>query len=159
MTPARAPVRRTAHDAAAQRIGAGRAGAGRSGAACRQPPADRGCDPGARLAGRSGSRAALSRRRELDRLQQAVSAEARRRGQLPAEGDAPDSGREDKETPGRATRPAPARKREPVPVTPGQERLIRAAYEAGLGPAAIAREFRVSRAQVERVIAAAGRRK
>ena len=94
---------------------------------------------------------------ELNRLQQAVSAEARRRGQ-PAEGDAPDSGREDKKTPGRATRPASAQKRQPVPVTPGQERLIRAAWEAGLGPAAIAREFRVSRAQVERVIAAARRR-
>ena len=94
---------------------------------------------------------------ELDRLQQAVSAEARRRGQ-PAEGGAPESGREDKKTPGRATRPASAMKREPVPVTPGQERLIRAAWEAGLGPAAIAREFRVSRAQVEHVIAAARRR-
>ena len=95
---------------------------------------------------------------ELDRLQQAVSAEARRRGQQPAEGDASDSGREVRKTAGRATRPASARKREPVPVTPGQERLIRAAHEAGLGPAAIAREFRVSRAQVERVIAAARRR-
>ena len=95
---------------------------------------------------------------ELNRLQQAVSAEARCRGQLPAEGDAPESGREDKNTPGRARRPVSALKREPVPVTPGQERLIRAAYEAGLGPAAIAREFRVSRAQVEHVIAAARRR-
>ena len=95
---------------------------------------------------------------ELNRLQQAVSAEARRRGQQPAEGDAPESGREDRKTPARATRPASARKRQPVPVTPGQERLIRAAHEAGLGPAAIAREFRVSRAQVERVIAAARRR-
>ena len=95
---------------------------------------------------------------ELERLQQAVSAEARRRGRPPAEGDAPESGREDKKTPGRATRPAPAQKREPIPVTPGQERLIRAAHEAGLRPAAIAREFRVSRAQVEHVIAAARRR-
>ncbi len=94
---------------------------------------------------------------ELDRLQQAVSAEARRRGQLPAAGDAPDSGRADKKTSGRATRPASATKRQPAPVTPGQERLIRAAWEAGLGPAAIAREFRVSRAQVEHVIAAARR--
>ena len=94
---------------------------------------------------------------ELDRLQQAVSTEARRRGRLPPEGDAPDSGREVRKTAGRATRTASARKRQPVPVTPGQERLIRAAHEAGLGPAAIAREFRVSRAQVEHVIAAARR--
>ena len=95
---------------------------------------------------------------ELERLQQAVSAEARRRSRQPAEGDAPESGREDKKTPGRATRPVSAQKREPAPVTPGQERLIRAAHEAGLRPAAIAREFRVSRAQVEHVIAAARRR-
>ena len=96
---------------------------------------------------------------ELNRLQQAILAEARRRGQLPPEGDAPESRRGEKKTPGRATQPVSAQKREPAPVTPGQERLIRAAWEAGLGPAAIAREFRVSRAQVEHVIAAARRRK
>ena len=43
----------------------------------------------------------------------------------------------------------------PAPVTPGQERLILAAFEAGLKPAAIAREFRLSRAQVDGVVAAA----
>lgn len=47
-----------------------------------------------------------------------------------------------------------------APVTPGQEKLILAASEAGLTPAAIAREFRLSRAQVEGVLAGArqGRR-
>ena len=45
-------------------------------------------------------------------------------------------------------------------VTPGQERLVLAAFQSGLKLAAIAREFRLSRDQVESVIAAAkpGRR-
>ena len=42
-------------------------------------------------------------------------------------------------------------------VTAGQERLILAAFDAGLGPAAIAKEFRVSRATVQRVITDAQR--
>ena len=78
---------------------------------------------------------------ELDRLLEAAGAEARRRG------------RRDARTAGakpRRTRPA---------VTPGQERLILAASGAGLKPAAIAREFRLSRAQVEGVLAAAKRRR
>ena len=45
--------------------------------------------------------------------------------------------------------------RRPAPVTPGQERLVLAAFESGLKPAAIAREFRLSRAQVVSVVAAA----
>ena len=40
-----------------------------------------------------------------------------------------------------------------APVTAGQEKLILAASEAGLTPSAIAREFRLSRAQVEGVLA------
>ena len=39
-------------------------------------------------------------------------------------------------------------------MTPGQQRLIVAAHEAGLRPAAIAREFRLSRDQVADVLAA-----
>ena len=79
---------------------------------------------------------------QLDRLRDAVAAEARRRGR-------PD---------GKTSEPR-ARRR-PAPVTPGQERLVLAAFESGLKPAAIAREFRLSRAQVESVVAAAkpGRR-
>ena len=46
-----------------------------------------------------------------------------------------------------------------APVTAGQERLILAASEAGLKPVAIAREFRLSRAQVEGVLAGAGQRR
>ncbi len=50
--------------------------------------------------------------------------------------------------------------RRPAPVTPGQERLVLAAFESGLKPAAIAREYRLSRAHVGSVVAAAkpGRR-
>ena len=46
-----------------------------------------------------------------------------------------------------------------APVTPGQERLILAAFEVGLKPAAIAREFRLSRARVDGVVAAAKQRR
>ena len=72
-----------------------------------------------------------------DRLRDAVAAEARRRG------------RTDGKTSERRTR------RRPAQVTPGQERLVLAAFQSGLKPAAIAREFRLSRDQVESVIAAA----
>ena len=78
---------------------------------------------------------------QLDRLLDAAAAEARRRG------------RQDGKTAGRRARETPA------PVTPGQERLVLAALEAGLKPAAIAREFRLPRAQVEGVVAAAKQRR
>ncbi len=79
---------------------------------------------------------------DLDRLLEAVAAEARRRGR-----------------PAGKTSGGKARGK-PAPVTPGQEKLILAASEAGLTPAAIAREFRLSCAQVEGVLAGArqGRR-
>jgi len=76
---------------------------------------------------------------ELDRLVDAATAEARRRG------------RQAGKTSGGRGRGKPA------PVTAGQEKLILAAFEAGLKPAAIAREFRLSRAQVDGVLAGAGR--
>ena len=75
---------------------------------------------------------------DLDRLVEAATAEARRRG------------RQAGKTSGGSGRGRPA------PVTPGQEKLVLAAFEAGLKPAAIAREFRLSRAQVEGVLASAG---
>ena len=78
---------------------------------------------------------------QLDRLLDATAAEARRRG------------RQDGKTAGRGARETPA------PVTPGQERLILAALEAGLKPAAIARELRLPRAQVDGVVAAAKQRR
>ncbi|MDE0530016.1 MAG: hypothetical protein OXI01_01005, partial [Albidovulum sp.] len=75
---------------------------------------------------------------ELDRLVDAATAEARRRGR-------------------QAGKTSGVRGRgKPKPVTAGQEKLILAAFEAGLKPAAIAREFRLSRAQVDGVLAGAG---
>ena len=41
-------------------------------------------------------------------------------------------------------------------MTAGQGKLILAVFEAGLKPAAIAREFHLSRAQVDGVLAGAG---
>ena len=76
---------------------------------------------------------------DLDRLVEAATAEARRRG------------RQAGKTSGGRGRARSA------PVTPGQEKLILAAFEAGLKPAAIAREFRLSRAQVDGVLGDAGR--
>ena len=74
---------------------------------------------------------------QLGRLRDTVAAEVRWRG------------RPDGRTPDRQTRYRPA------PVTPGQERLALTASASGVKPAAIAREFRLSRAQVESVVAAA----
>ena len=77
---------------------------------------------------------------DLDRLVEAATAEVRRRRRQAG-----------KTTGGRA-------RAGPAPVTLGQEKLILAAFEAGLKPAAIAREFRLSRAQVDAVLAGAGHR-
>ena len=90
---------------------------------------------------------------QLDRLAKAVAEEARRRGRgLPG---GPSASERTTETPASArARPAVAGA---ASVTPGQERLILAALEAGLRPAAIAREFRLARATVQQVAAAARR--
>ncbi|MCY4405208.1 MAG: hypothetical protein OXC15_02470 [Rhodospirillaceae bacterium] len=91
---------------------------------------------------------------EFDRLLRAVAGEARRRGRAGAEDPAPPAVSGSGKTPQSA--PAPAAggraKKRPLPVPPGQARLIRAAWEAGVKPAAIARQLRLSRAQVESVI-------
>ena len=93
----------------------------------------------------------------LDRLLEAAVGEARRRGRAMPEGSPGEN---------RQTEPAGPRKGPPKTarasgragaVTPGQERLILAAWEAGLKPAAIAREFRLSRAAVQHVITGAQR--
>ena len=43
-------------------------------------------------------------------------------------------------------------------IPPGQEKVIRAAFEAGVKPGTIARQFRLSRAQVEQVVGRPKRR-
>ncbi len=89
---------------------------------------------------------------QIDGLLRAVVDEARRRGR-PVGGErvpSPASGPE---------KPAPATggksKRRPLPLAPGQARLVRAAFEAGVKPAAIARQLHLSRAQVEQVLGGA----
>ena len=93
---------------------------------------------------------------QLDRLTKAVTDEVRRRGHNP-----PDSpsvgGRSAKRTPVKAGRAKPDEPDRAATVTPGQERLILAAFDAGLRPAAIAKEVRVSRSTVQHVITAAQR--
>ena len=93
----------------------------------------------------------------LDRLVEAASGEARWRGHdLPQ-----DTVDEDRQgvlsgaAKGRSKKAGPSDRRGAV--TPGQERLILAAWEAGLKPAAIAREFRLSRPTVQHVITGAQR--
>ena len=96
---------------------------------------------------------------QLHRLVKAVAEAARRRGRaLPGESRGPG---QLADNPG-PTKPARAKSgaaNRAANVTPGQERLILAALEAGLKPAAIAREFRVSRATMQHVITAAQRKR
>ena len=96
---------------------------------------------------------------QLDRLMRAVAAEARRRGRpvdaggvcLPAP--APDKAS------GLPTAPGGKPKKRAGSIPPGQEKVIRAAFEAGVKPGTIARQFRLSRAQVEQVVGSPKRRR
>ncbi len=94
---------------------------------------------------------------QLDRLAKAVAEEARRRGHNAAGGPSASERKADKPVSARPATARPARAGGGASVTPGQEKLILAAFEAGLKPAAIAREFRLARATVQRVVDAARR--
>ena len=84
--------------------------------------------------------------RQLDRLVRAVVEEARRRGRpVDNEGSSPPRPASGK-TPVLAQAAGERAKRRWSPIALGQEKVIRAAFEAGVKPAAIARQFRVSRA-------------
>lgn len=89
---------------------------------------------------------------QLDRLLRAVTEEARRRGRPVHKGatSPPTAG------PGKAPGSGPAAetraKKRVLPVPPGQQKIIRAAFEAGVKPATIARQFRISRAQVAQIV-------
>ena len=93
---------------------------------------------------------------QLDRLAEAVTDEVRRRGRS-GPGRPTLAGRSPKRTPAKAARARPDKPDRPATVTAGQERLILAAFDAGLRPAAIAKEFRVSRSAVQHVITDAKR--
>ena len=93
---------------------------------------------------------------QLDRLTKAVTDEVRRRGRNPPESPSV-GGRSAKRTPAKAARAKPDEPDRAATVSPGQERLILAAFEAGLRPAAIAKEVRLSRSTVQHVITDAQR--
>ena len=96
---------------------------------------------------------------QLDRLLRAVAKEARRHGRpVDGGGTSPPPPAPNKATGSRSAAGARAKKRA-LPIAPGQAKVIRAAFEAGVKPAAIARQFRVSRAQVEQIVGKAGQRK
>ena len=86
---------------------------------------------------------------QLDELLRAVVKEARRRGR-PVGGELapPQVAGSEKQAPAGGGKA----KRRPLPLAPGQARLVRAAFDAGVKPAAIARQLRISRAQVEQVL-------
>ena len=91
---------------------------------------------------------------QLDTLLHAVEAEARRRGR-PAEDEVGKTARTAKAAPSEAAlRRQPRANKRTSKITPGQASIIRAAFEAGVKPSAIARQFRISRAQVDRIVVA-----
>lgn len=89
---------------------------------------------------------------QLQTLLQAVIEEAGRRGRPINVGLSSPPQSESGEAPKRAP-PAAARTRtQTTPISPGQRKIIRAAFDAGVKPATIARQFRVSRAQVAQIV-------
>ena len=93
----------------------------------------------------------------LDRLVEAAIGEARRRGRAVPRGLSGESRQAEPPGAGKGRTKAAWTPDRAGAVTQGQERLILAAWEAGLSPAAIAREFRLSRAAVQHVITGAQR--
>ena len=91
---------------------------------------------------------------QLKALLRAANAEAERRGWKTPRAVPGPSRREATESPPRVG----AQKRTESPLTPGQEKIVRAALAAGVGPAAIARQFGIARTQVRRIAEAAKRR-
>ena len=91
---------------------------------------------------------------QLDTLLHAVKAEARRRGRSFGDDDTKAA------QAAKASRIEPALRRKPransraSKITPSQANIIRAAFEAGVKPSAIARQFRIARAQVDRIVGA-----
>ena len=85
----------------------------------------------------------------------AVAEEARRRGRpADAGGVYPPA-----TAPGKASGPPAAAGGKAKKIPPGQEKVIRASFEAGVKPGTIARQFRLSRAQVEQVVGSPKRRR
>ena len=93
-------------------------------------------------AGSGGQVRRRRRRRWSEAQKRQIVAETARRGKRPAAGF-----RIGEAGTGRA-----GGKVKPLPATSGQAKLVRAAFAAGVKPAVIARQLRVSRAQVQQVL-------
>ena len=91
---------------------------------------------------------------QLDALLRAATAEAERRGWKTKRAD---RGGQRRDAAGAAPRGSARKRAESRPLTPGQEKIVRAALAAGVGPAAIARQFGIPRTQVLRIAGAAKR--
>ena len=91
---------------------------------------------------------------QLETLLSVANAEAVRRGwktpRVDLRGPRPDAT-------GAWPRASARNRTESTALTPGQEKIVRAALAAGVGPAAIARQFGIPRTQVLRIAAAAKR--
>ena len=92
---------------------------------------------------------------QLDALLRAANAEAARRGWQTPRADA--RAQQQRDATGTAPRARARKRTESRPLTPGQEKIVRAALAAGVGPGAIARQFGIPRTQVLRIAAAAKR--
>ncbi len=92
--------------------------------------------------------------RQLEELLRAANAEAERCGWKTARADLR---REPKEASGTAPGGRARKRAGSRSLTPGQEKIVRAALAAGVGPAAIARQFGIDRTQVLRIAAASKR--
>ena len=88
---------------------------------------------------------------QLNRLMRAVAEELRRRGLANADAGASPRKATDKAS-GLSAAAGGKAKRRAGSIPPGQEKVIRAAFEAGVKPGSIARQLRLSRAQVEQVV-------
>ncbi|MDE0173722.1 MAG: hypothetical protein OYH76_01855 [Defluviicoccus sp.] len=85
---------------------------------------------------------------QLEELLRTATAEARRRG-LIAKETGRDPVRPGNAVPKNASDRAAAERASPI--SPGLERIVRAALEAGVKPAAITRQFCLQRAEVQRI--------
>ncbi len=94
---------------------------------------------------------------QLDALLSSVAAEARRRGRQSGAAAVASERSGVKKSPAGGLAAGSKAKDGPVSLPPGQQRIIQAAFAAGVKPAAIARQLRLSRAQVDRIIGAAQR--
>ena len=91
---------------------------------------------------------------QLEALLRAATAEARRRGLTVYE---TGEGRGHGKDPVSRSVSGPSAGKRAGAISPGLERVVRAALEAGVKPAAIARQFRLQRAEVQRIARSGGK--